>query len=186
MARARNLLFRPGSEWAAINGEFTNAAAIYKSYIFPVSAIGPIASILGGIVFGQQGSLFGTAQTSIRAVVQDGVAHYVLGLAAVYVLAMALEFLAPPFSGQPNRVQALKAAAYASTPAWLFGALALIPRLAPFALLGWLWTLALLYSAAPLLLKVQRSDKAATYGVVAAVVAVMVALVFEALARALG
>jgi hypothetical protein len=137
-------------------------------------------------VFGEQGTLFGMLQTSPGTAVQDGIARYVLGLVSVFVLAFVLERLAPAFGGQANQVQALKVAAYASTPAWLFGSLALVPRLAPYAPLGVLWTLYLMRSGAPLLMKVpeEQLDKVSAFGLVAIVVTVLVALLFEGLARA--
>jgi hypothetical protein len=117
---------------------------------------------------------------------QDGIAHYVLGLLSPMVVAIALERLAPYFSGQANRVQALKVAAYASTPAWLFAVLGFVPRLAPFALIGMAWTLYLMYAGAPPLMKVSKDgpDKSTAFGVVAAVVAAVAALLVEGLARA--
>ena len=181
--RARRILFQPQREWEAINGEFTKAGAIYRNYIVPLSAIGPIASVAGVAVFGEQGTLFGIVQTPLGTAVQDAVAHYVLGLVSVFVVAIALELLAPSFSGQANRVQGLKVAAYASTPAWLFGILCLVPRLGPLALLGMVWTLYLVYSGAPLLMKVSK-ERATAFGLVAVVIAAIVALLFEGLTRA--
>jgi hypothetical protein len=79
-------------------------------------------------------------------------------------------------------VQALKVAAYGSTPAWVCGILALVPRLAPYSLLGILWMLVLVAMGAPLLLKVQSSDRAKVFGLAAAGAAAMVAIISEVLA----
>ena len=177
------MLFQPGREWEAINGEFTKAPAIFLGYVIPVSAVTPVAYLLGAVLFGEQGTLFGTVETTLGTAVQDAVAHYVLGLAGVFALGVALELLAPSFSGQGNRVQGLKVAAYASTPAWVMGALNVIPRLAPFALLGVLWTLYLVFAGSPSLMKIPE-EKATPFGAVAAVAAAVVAVVFEVLARA--
>jgi hypothetical protein len=179
------MLTQPKREWNAINGEFANAPAIFRGYVVPVSAIGPIAALAGTAVFGQRGTLFGMVETSLGAAVQDSIAHYLLGLASVWVLAVALEFLAPYFGGAANRVQALKVVAYGSTPAWVCGILGLVPLLAPYSLLGFLWTLALIAGGAPILLKAQ-GDQAKAFGLVAAVATAIVALIFEGLARAFG
>src|SRR5438309_242531 len=111
--RARYMLFRPRQEWSTISGEFTNAGTIYKSYVIPLSAVGPIATVLGALVFGKVGTMFGPVNASLGAALEGAVAHYVLGLASVYALAIALDVLAPSFGAQSNRVQALKLAAYA-------------------------------------------------------------------------
>ena len=186
LVRARRILLQPKKEWEAINGEFTNAGAIYKGYVVLLAAVGPVASMAGTLVFGVQGTLFGPVPTAPLTAVQDGITRYVLGLASVFALAFVLERLAPAFAGQANQVQALKVAAYASTPAWLFGSLALIPPLAPYHSLGVLWTLYLVRAGAPLLLKVPEDepDKAKIFGLVAIVVTVLVALLFEGLASA--
>jgi hypothetical protein len=176
------MLFQPQQEWEAIAGEFTNAPAIYRGYIIPVSAVGPIATLLSA-PFGERGTLFGIVETTVSATVQDAVAHYVLGLGSVFVLAVALELLAPSFSGQGNRVQGLKVAAYASTPAWIMGVLNVVPRLAPFSLLGILWMLYLMFAGSPVVMKVPK-HQAMAFGAVAAVAAAVVGLAFEVLARA--
>src|SRR5205807_53481 len=83
-----------------------------------MAAIGPIAATIGGIVFGERGSLltFGTVPMSAGTAVQAGVLEYVLNLVGVYALAMAIDVIGGSVGAQRNRVQALKVAAYASTP----------------------------------------------------------------------
>src|SRR2546425_11683894 len=75
--RARNMLFRPRQEWSTISGEFTNASTIYKSYVIPLSAVGPIATLLGALVFGKVGTMFGPVNASLGAALEGAVAHYV-------------------------------------------------------------------------------------------------------------
>src|SRR2546425_5170147 len=75
--RARNMLFRPRNEWSTISGEFTNASTIYKSYVIPLSAVGPIATLLGALVFGKVGTMFGPVNASLGAALEGAVAHYV-------------------------------------------------------------------------------------------------------------
>src|SRR6266550_3483215 len=82
LARAKRLLLQPTQEWATIAGEFTSAGPIYMRYLVPMAAIGPIAATIGGIVFGERGSLltFGTVPMSAGTAVQAGVLEYVLNL----------------------------------------------------------------------------------------------------------
>jgi hypothetical protein len=174
------MLLEPRREWEAITGEFTKAPAIFRSYVIPVSAVTPVAYLLGAVLFQEQGTLFGTVETTVGAAVQDAVIRYLCGLASVFILGLALEVLAPAFSGQANRVQGLKVAAYASTPAWLFGVLAIVPRLGRYSIAGTLWTLYLVFSGAPLVMKVS-TERAAVFGVVAAVAAAIVGLLVEGL-----
>src|SRR5438093_11997922 len=136
LARAKRLLLQPAQEWATIAGEFTSAGPIYMRYLVPMAAIGPIAATIGGIVFGERGSLltFGTVPMSAGTAVQAGVLEYVLNLVGVYALAMAIDVIGGSVGAQRNRVQALKVAAYASTPDWLASAFALFPRIEPLGM----------------------------------------------------
>src|SRR5438093_8010429 len=186
--RARNMLFRPRNEWSTISGEFTNASTIYKSYVIPLSAVGPIATLLGALVFGKVGTMFGPVNASLGAALEGAVAHYVLGLASVYALAIALDVLAPSFGAQSNRVQALKLAAYASTPSWLLAVLLLVPQFGLFVLLGLVYTLWLLALGAPVVMKVPANapEKATAYRLIAVIVALVLILIFEAVAGVFG
>jgi hypothetical protein len=174
------MLIQPRQEWASINGEFTRAPAIFWSYVIPVSAVTPAAYLLGAVLFQEQGTLFGTVETTVGAGVQDAVLRYLFGLAGVFILGFALDLLAAVFSGQANRVQALKVAAYGSTPAWLFGVLAIVPRLGRYSIVGTLWTLYLVFSGAPLLMKVS-TERATVFGLAAAAATAIVALLIEGL-----
>jgi hypothetical protein len=174
------MLSQPRREWETINGEFTKTLAIFRSYVIPVSAVPPVAYLLGAVIFQEQGTLFGTFETTLGAAVQDAVIRFLCGLASVYILGVVLELLAPAFSGQGNRVQGIKVAAYGNTPAWLFALLAIIPRLGRYSIAGTLWTLYLIYSGAPLLMKIP-SERARVFGLVAAIAAVVVALLVEGL-----
>src|SRR2546428_2021622 len=180
--RARNMLFRPRQEWSTISGEFTNAGTIYKSYVIPLSAVGPIATVLGALVFGKVGTMFGPVNASLGAALQGAVAHYVLGLASVYALAIALDVLAPSFGAPSNRVQALKLAAYASTPSWLLAVLLLVPQFGLLVLLGLVYTLWLLALGVPVVMKVPANapEKATAYRLIAVIVALVLILILEA------
>jgi Yip1-like protein len=182
------MLFRPRNEWNTISGEFTNASRIYWSYILPLSAVGPLASVVAGLIFRTRGTMFGAVSTSLGGAVQYGVAHYVLGLACVYVIAVALDVLAPTFGAQSNRVQALKLAAYASTPAWLAGALLLIPQLGLLVWLGVVYMLWLVGLGAPVVMKIPADarEKASAYRAITVIVTLVLTLIFEAVAEAFG
>src|SRR5256712_5063932 len=74
LARAQRLLLKPTQEWATIAGEFTSAGPLYVRYLVPMAAIGPVAATIGGIVFGERGSLltFGTVPMDAGTAVQAG------------------------------------------------------------------------------------------------------------------
>jgi hypothetical protein len=147
---------------------FVAAAVVYRKYIAPLAAIGPLAAIIGWSVFGIGVPSVGRYRMPLGSALASGVARYVLALVGVFVLALIIDALAPSFSGQKSRTQALKVAAYASTAAWCAGIFALVPPLAFLGILG-LYSLYLLYSGLPVLIKVPQ-DKAMSYTLVVAIV----------------
>src|SRR5207247_155215 len=120
----------------------------------------------------------GPVNAPLGAALQGAVAHYVLGLASVYALAIALDVLAPSFGAQSNRVQALKLAAYASTPSWLLAALLLVPQFGLLVLLGLVYTLWLLALGVPVVMKVPGNapENATAYRLIAVIVALVLIL----------
>jgi hypothetical protein len=183
LERARRLLVQPRAEWATIAGEFATPGPIYFRYLVPMAAIGPIASTLGTLVSGgERSTLIGTYNVSTTDALASGVLEYGLNLVGVYLFAMAIEVLAATLGGQRNRVQALKVAAYASTPYWLGGVLAVLPKLAPIGALLGLYTVRLLALGLPPVMKAPR-DKNAAFTLLASIVGIIVVLLTSALAR---
>src|SRR6266516_3687870 len=155
MDRAKSILFEPNVTWKAIDAEFTKPAALYRSYILPLAAIGPICTALGMTIFGMRIPLVGaTFRVPITTAVTQAVVGYVLAIFGVFVVALIINALAPSFGGQKNDVQALKATAYSSTAAWLGGAFNLIPALALIGILVSLYSLYLLYAGLPVVVKI--------------------------------
>jgi len=180
--RAKRILLQPGQEWQAINTETTTTADLYKSYIAPLAAIGPVASIIGMSVVGVSVPFFGMYRVPFGTAISHAVVSYVLTLAGVYVLALIIDALAPTFAGQKNDIQALKLATYASTAAWLAGVFTLIPMLSILGVLG-LYSLYLLYLGLPILMKAPQ-EKALAYTAVVVVAAIVVFAVISVVAVA--
>ena len=169
--RAKKITLQPTQEWRVIDAEPTSVGGLYWSYIMPLAALGPIASVVGWSVIGISLPVTGTYRSPISAAVKQAVLQYVLSLAGVFVLALVIDALAPTFAGRRNRLQALKVAAYSSTAAWLVGIVGLVPGLSILALLG-LYSLYPLYVGLPVLMKVPR-ERAFDYTVVVVICAVV-------------
>lgn len=162
--RVKNILVQPAEEWKVIEKEPTTVGDLYTSYIMPLAAIGPVASIIGLSLIGFQVPLGGTYRVPLVTAIGHAVVTYVLALAGVYVLALIIDALAPTFNGTKNSSQALKVAAYSSTAGWLVGIFNLIPALAFLQIFG-LYSLYLLYLGLPALMK-SPQDKTLAYTVV--------------------
>ncbi len=180
--RIKNILFSPAEEWARIDAEQATVKSLYLGYACILAAIGPIARFIGGQLFGYH-TLFGVGHPGLVSGLAAAVVGYLLNLAGVYVLALAIDLMAPSFGGTRSRIQALKLAVYAWTASWLFAVFQLVPQVSGLAIIG-VYSLYLLYLGVPKLMKTPE-DKGLVYSVMAIVVALAIWIVVMLAARAL-
>ncbi len=180
--RVKAILLTPATEWPVIEQEQATVGGLYTGYIAPLAAIAPIAGLIGMSVFGMRLPLLGTYRMPIGSALMSAIVHYVLALVSVYVLALIIDALAPTFGGQPNRIQALKVAAYASTASWLAGIFAIVPALSILGLLG-LYSLYLIYLGLPVLMRAPPEKAAGYTGAVVVSAVVLFLIVFTISAR---
>lgn len=180
--RCKNILLKPKEEWAVIEAEPATVGGLMTGWVVPLAAIGPVAGLIGGLVFGY--SAFGvTYRPSVTGAVTQAVIGYALALVSAFLLSKIIDALAPSFGGQKNGVQAMKVAAYSGTAAYLAGIFQVIPALAILGLLG-LYSLYLLYLGLPRLMKAPE-EKAMSYTIVTVIVAIILFLVVGAVTTAL-
>lgn len=173
--RVKNILLNPKEEWARIDAEPATVAGIFKSWVVPLAAIGPVCVFLGQMLFGY--SAFGiTYRPSFGFALSGALTAYIGALIGVFVMMQVFNALAPNFGGQKNEVQAMKVAAYSCTAAWVAGVLAIVPALTTIGVLLGLYSLYLLWLGAPRLMRVPE-DKAATYTIVAVLATIVVFIV---------
>jgi len=118
------------------------------------------------------------------SIVAGAIAYYIVNLAAVFVVGLIIDALAPSFGGTKNRVQALKVAAYASTAGWIAGIFQLIPMLGWLGILG-LYSLYLLYLGLPRLMR-SPADRSVGYIAAVIVAGIVIFLVIGALSATVG
>jgi hypothetical protein len=180
--RAKAILLTPRDEWTRIAGETTPQAQVLTGYVLPLAAIGPLASLIGGQVFGY--GAFGISyRPGLVWSLGSAVISYVVTIIGVFVLALIADFLAPKFGGVASRSAAFRMVAYGATASWLAGVFGLIPSLAFFSLLG-LYSLYLFYTGATPVMKVPQ-DKAAGYTAVTVLCAIVLALVVAPVSAAI-
>jgi hypothetical protein len=181
--RVKKILLQPNDEWAVINSELTNAGTLYKTYIIPLAAIGPVCGAIGWSLFGISLPFTGAVRLPVTTALTNAAIMYALALVGVFLFAVIIDALAPSFGGQKNQVQALKVAAYASTASWVGGVFTLVPALSIIALVCSLYSLYLLYAGLSPLMKSPR-DKAVPYAIVIILVGVVLFVVLAAVRRA--
>ena len=179
--RIKGIVLRPKEEWQTIGGETTTIAELYKNYIFILAAIGPVASFIGMSFVGVSLPMRGAYRVSITTGIMSAVVQYGLTLAAVYLLALIIDALAPTFSGEKNLNQAFKVATYSYIPGWLVGVFTLIPVLGILGILG-LYGLYLLYVGLPVLMKSPK-EKSTGYTVAVIIAAIIIFAVIGAVSR---
>jgi Yip1 domain len=174
VARAKALLFSPKDEWPKIAASSESISDIFRSWVLPLAAIGPVATFIGGQLFGH-GAFGFSYKPSFMGGLSTAVISYGLGLLSVYVMALVIDWLAPNFGATPNRTAAYKVAAFGATAAWIAGIFGIFPSLGWLSILG-LYSLYLVFLGLPFLMKAP-AEKAAGYTVVTIVIMFVVAIV---------
>lgn len=178
--RVKRLLMSPRSEWEAIDREPMSAMGIFTSWAVPLAAIGPVAGLIGGQIFGTN-LWFVHFRPSLTSSIGTAVLTYIAALVGVWVLALVIEALAPNFGSVKNRDQAMKVAAFSYTAAWIASVLNIMPALAAIGMLLALYSFYLLWVGLPIVMKTP-ADKVTGYVVVSVVVAIIVQIIISAIA----
>ncbi len=176
--RVQDILLKPKDTWPVIAGEAPDIKGIYTSYLVYLAAIPAIATFIGMSVFGI--SFFGT---TIRVPFMSGLVNmvvgYVMSLVMLYVLALIANALAPTFKGEKDLPSAFKLVAYGVTAGMVGGIFSLLPALSMLGLLAALYSVYLIYTGIPVLMKAPQ-DKAVAYTAVLVVCGVVAGLILGA------
>jgi len=173
--RAKAILMKPKEEWPVIAAEKTEIAALYRTYVIPLAAIGPVANAIGGALIGTNLVGVGAVRVPFTNAVVGAVIAFALSLLGTYVVARVIDYLAPRYGGTRDLTGAFKVSAYSSTAQWVVGIFGLIPALSALSILG-LYGLYLLYLGLPVVMKVP-AEKAMSYTVAVVVVVILVFIV---------
>jgi len=176
VGRVRAVLFEPRATFKEVDSEFTKPGALWGKYILPLAAIGPLAGAVGRLIFGKR--IAGTSLPESLPI--DGaIIWFVIALAlqliAVFALTQVINLLTPGFGGQKNDVQALRVAAYSSTPVWLAGVFNIHGRFLILGIIVSFYGLYLLYLGLPTLMKVPK-DRAMGYTAVVIIASIVIFL----------
>jgi Yip1 domain len=146
-------------------------------YVAVLAAIPFFATLIGDLwwygLFGFAGYFAGYAFLS-------AILTYILDVAAVYVVAIAIRMLAPTFNSSVDQIKSLKLSAYIFTPVFLIAILNLIPLLSFLTILGVLYGLYILYLGLPILTGTSK-EKIIPYVIGVVVATVVVYLVIGAI-----
>ena len=176
--RVKSILLNPKPTWAAIEAEPATPAGLYKDYLVWLAAIPALCGFIGMSLIGVGG--FGiTVRVPLLLGLANLVVSYVLSLVGIYVLSLIVNALAPRFGGVANPIQALKLTVYASTAALVGGVFSLLPALSILGLLAALYSIYLIYTGLPVLMK-NPPEKSMVYTVVVLIAGVVIGLILGA------
>lgn len=189
--RVVGILVRPRRTWATVDQEPTAPAALYLRYIAPLAGLAALARLIGVMFVG-----FPAAPPLPWLVaVPLELLYFGFELLAVLIVAYVIDWLGPRLGcpeceGVSTHRQALKVAAYARTPLWIAGLVAIVPALQFIALIiGSLYAVYLLWLGLPELMKAPRHRipvytlltvvaAAGFYGLIRALLEAILAMVF--------
>jgi hypothetical protein len=181
--RVSNLLRTPATEWPVIARESTDVGHLYAEYIAPLAAIPVLAGFIGLTLIAMP-ALGLSRPFGLSAGFTYMVVQYLLSLAAVYISAVVVEWLAPKFKSSGSRVDALKLVAYSCTAGWVFGVFSAVPLLGFLTFVGFLYTIYLFYVGLPHVMNTP-ADQVVIYLIVIALVIIGLYLVFGSIAAAI-
>ncbi|HJU38071.1 MAG TPA: Yip1 family protein, partial [Tahibacter sp.] len=177
IARVKNILLTPKTEWPIIAAERTTVADLYKNYILILAAIPAVFGFVKATLIG-----YGAFGITIRVGLFDGLAQmiltYLLSLGIVWLVGLLIDALAPNFGGEKNPEQALKSAAYAYTASWVASVVIILgtPLYVIVGLAAAAYGIYLLYLGLPHTMKAPP-ERAAGYAAVVIVIGFVVSLV---------
>jgi Yip1 domain len=186
ITRAKSILLTPRAEWPVIAAEPDTVGGLYTGYIVILAAIPAIVRFISSSLIGVSVPFLGSYRLPIAAGLTTAVLTYVLALVGTFVVALIVEALAPSFSAEKNRVQALKVVAYAYTASWVAAIIGIIPGLGLLAALaGAVYSIYLLNMGLPYTMKCPP-EKAIGYTAVTIIVAIIVGVVLSLIVRSVG
>ena len=182
--RIQDILLKPKDTWPVIEAEGGDTASIYKNYLVYLALVPALAGFIGLSLIG-----VGVFGMSIRVPIVSGLANmvvgYVMSLVMVFVLGLIANALAPTFGGTKHPLNALKLVAYGSTAGFLGGIFSLLPSLSILGVLAAFYSIYLIYSGVPIMMK-SPPDKAAGYTAVLIVCGIVAALIVGAVSSLFG
>ncbi len=175
--RAKAILTQPDETWPKIAAEPSSPREILMRYALPLLILGPIASFIGGQLFGIS-IFFATVRPGLISGLTSAVVSVVIGVISLFITAWIADFLAPKFKGVSDRTAAFKLVAYSLTPAWIAAILGLFMSASVAVVIGLisLYGIYLFYKGATPLMKVPQ-DQVPIYMVALAVVSIVLSII---------
>jgi len=179
VARVQGILLKPKEEWVKIKEESLPVSQLFTSYAMILAAIPAVAQFIGLGFIGRSRPFIGWYRYGAGRAFLYAVFLYVGHLAAVYILGLVINALAPTFSSDQNKDNDMKIAVFSMTPSWMAGVLYLIPYLGTLALLASLYGIYILYLGFNTPLMNTPKDKVVGYLIVSIIIAIVLTAIIS-------
>ncbi|WP_198969162.1 Yip1 family protein [Xylophilus sp. ASV27] len=158
--RIQNLLLQPRVAWRRIDEVSVSAGPLWRQLLL-LAAIPAVCSCIGMAAVGA-GSAGLTVHLPWVAGLAQAAAIYLLLVLGVWLLALVMAIVAPTFGGNADRLRAFSLAVHASSAVLLAGVFLLVPPMAPLMLVGALYSVYLVFTGLPVLMR-SAPQKTAPY-----------------------
>lgn len=170
--RVKNILLKPQSEWDVIATEPADVTKLYTGYALPLIVLAAVASLIGSVLIGH--SFLGASyRVPLVSGVMFAVFQVAAGLIGIFLMAFVANALAPTFGSTQDQGQAHKLAVYSATAGLVGGLLAILPPIAPLAIIAAIYSLVLLWIGLPRLMKTPEDKRVGYFATIIVVVIVV-------------
>ncbi len=172
------LFSHPREEWESIRDEPCTITKCYLKHILILAAIPAVSAYIGAVQVGWSVGGEDTVRLTSASALPMAVVFYGAMLVAVFVVGRLIFWMSQTYGAKTTLAQSVVLAAYTGTPLFLVGVVALYPM--PwlnmlFVILALFYTIYLLYTGVPVVMKINRergflfSSAVLTVGMVALV-----------------
>ncbi|MCS4540714.1 MAG: YIP1 family protein [Euryarchaeota archaeon] len=169
---AKGIMLSPKDTLAKLKPEKVSTNDLLLKYVAILAVLPFIGTLIGYSFVGfSVGWGFAAFTLPIQYALILAIVTYVLTIAGVFVEGFVINALAPTFSAKQDQMQAMKVAAYASTPWLVAGILNIVPVLSILVLIAGLYGLYIAYLG---LLSLMETPKEKVLGYLIAVIVVVI------------
>ena len=163
VARVKNMILSPRTEWPVVEREPTSIGQLYVSYVAPLALIAAVLALIHVTLIGIHLPFGGTIRQPFTTGLMSLVMTLVGAFIGLLVVGFVINILAPTFDGTRDMRQAVKTAAYAFTPAWVGSIFGLLPAFSTLLQLAAdCYAIYVLYLGLPVMMRA-KPEKAAGY-----------------------
>jgi len=186
IARVKNMLLTPKTEWPVVEGEPTSIGQLYVSFVAPLALLAAVLAFIHVSLIGIHLPFGGTIRQPITTGLMSLVMTLVGAFIGLLIVGFVINVLAPTFGGVRDMRQAVKTAAYAFTPAWLGAVFGLLPTLSTLLQLAAdCYAVYVLYLGLPVMMR-SKPEKAAGYTATVVVCTLILGFVVGAVMAGVG